>query len=443
MTAQRTTPPPRLLVVDDDSRYGKWLGYHLGVFCPDSSVSVLTHTEFESRCETDPGRETDIVLVTAFFGSSPEDPKARGLEQLRKLRMRPVFPAVICVAEEGNELTAVRALQLGAVDYLPKRLLTPDRLNTSVRLALRRLEKRALRKTMAATTQVTEAPASTSEDDTTREQPKVNGAPLPLKNPPASQSVVDIDPDEAHGRSIIEALLDPKSDVELISPAALTPATPAAPAPSDEAASIAAATHTGIAPVTGTWAGLTAAAHFQAAGAAPLASPAVPHAVQTSANATTSDVTATGAGAPAASHAATRTPGSTPAASHTSTHAPLRSTAPVVAPAINHTSTDAPLRGVAPAAAAPASHAGTSRAPTPRDAEVSMDSALSGLFAAHAAKAAHPEAHSTAHSSRASESAVDTNATQLMAPGALAAALDAAAGTAMKDGVTPVCPPPR
>jgi DNA-binding response OmpR family regulator len=169
VTAKRTTTPPRLLVVDDDARYGQWLGHHLGVFCPDSSLSVLNCAEFDRWCETDSGRDCDIILLTASFGSSPEDPKARGLELLRRLRGRAIFPAVITLAEEGNELTAVRALQLGAVDYLPKRLLTPERLNTSVRLALRRIEKRVQRK-LATLTHVTDvAPA---EDETTREQPK-------------------------------------------------------------------------------------------------------------------------------------------------------------------------------------------------------------------------------------------------------------------------------
>jgi serine/threonine-protein kinase PpkA len=156
VTAKRTSTPPRLLVVDDDGRYAQWLGHHLGVFCPDSTVTVLDLAGFARWCETDAGRDWDIVLITASFGSSPEDPKARGLELLRNLRMRPIFPAVIMIAEEGNELTAVRALQLGAVDYLPKRLLTPDRLNTSVRLALRRIEKRVQRK-LANLVHVTDA----------------------------------------------------------------------------------------------------------------------------------------------------------------------------------------------------------------------------------------------------------------------------------------------
>ena len=117
---------------------------------------------FERWREKDSGPDCDILLLTAPFGSSPEDPKARGLEILRQLRARPVFPAVITLAEDGNELTAVRALQLGAVDYLPKRLLTPERLSTSVRLALRRIEKRALRK-LANPPAVEVAPAPPQE----------------------------------------------------------------------------------------------------------------------------------------------------------------------------------------------------------------------------------------------------------------------------------------
>jgi DNA-binding response OmpR family regulator len=171
VTAKRTSTQPRLLVVDDDAQYGKWLSHHLGVFCPDSTVTLLSHTELDRWCENDAGHDCDIVLITAFFGSSPEDPKAKGLDLLRRLRGRVIFPAVIMVAEEGNELTAVRALQLGAVDYLPKRLLTPERLNTSVRLAVRRIEKRVQRKIATAPNVTGVGPPP--GDETTREQPKI------------------------------------------------------------------------------------------------------------------------------------------------------------------------------------------------------------------------------------------------------------------------------
>jgi DNA-binding NarL/FixJ family response regulator len=140
------TMPPRLLVIDQDARYGEWLKHHLGVICPESPVSVLPLSEFELWSEELSGRDCDVLMLATSFGSSPEDPQAQGLELLRRLRDKPHFPAVIAVAEEGNELTAVRAMQLGAVDYLPKRLLTPERLRTSVRLALRMIEKRVARR---------------------------------------------------------------------------------------------------------------------------------------------------------------------------------------------------------------------------------------------------------------------------------------------------------
>ena len=504
MTAQRTTPPSRLLVIDDDHRYGKWLGHHLGVLCPDSTVSTLTHTEFESWCETEPGRENDILLLTACFGSSPEDPKARGLEQLRRLRMRAVFPAVICLAEEGNELTAVRALQLGAVDYLPKRLLTPERLSTSVRLALRRLEKRALRKAIAGTTHVTEAPAS--EDDTTREQPKVNGAPLPLKESPRNQAAVDFDADEAHGRSIIEALLDPKAEVELVTPAALGGAVPSGTAAASKPGGVSASGTGGagvsgaVAPASGTSTqphgatlsagGLAAAAAMshtsthapisKAAGLAPAASLA----------GATLGGGAPGTAAPASSAVAGSSVGASALAaamSHTSTHAPIPSAAAPAPSAADATSRASTRHTSAPQTST--THATAGQAPgaqPPAAAEASSaDSALSGLFAAHLAKAAAAPGYGTstraqgsaaAHgaasrarestatssgasartqesasaaygaSARAQESAAgaasdadeaNTNATQLMAPGALAAALDEAAASALVEGVRP------
>ena len=146
MNARRMSSPARVLVVDDDVRYGEWLRHHLDVLCPQASVSMLNRSEFERWCTTFSGRDCDLLLLAAMFGSSPEDPQSQGLSLLRRLRDQPATPAVIALAEDGNELTAVRALHLGAVDYLPKRLLTPERLSTAVRIALRRVERRVARR---------------------------------------------------------------------------------------------------------------------------------------------------------------------------------------------------------------------------------------------------------------------------------------------------------
>jgi hypothetical protein len=107
---------------------------------------MLNLEEFQRWCTTFSGRDCDLLMLAASFGASPEDPGAHGLTLLRRLREQPATPAVIALAEEGNELTAVRALQLGAVDYLPKRLLTPERLSTAVRVALHRVERHVARR---------------------------------------------------------------------------------------------------------------------------------------------------------------------------------------------------------------------------------------------------------------------------------------------------------
>ncbi len=133
----------RLLIVDRDARYREWLRHHLGVLSPDGKIKAFDIDEFLRARDSLSRADYDLVLLAAHFGESPEDPQAEGLTWLRELRDLEVFPAVVALAEGGNELTAVRALQLGALDYLPKRLLTPERLRTAVRLALRRVELRA------------------------------------------------------------------------------------------------------------------------------------------------------------------------------------------------------------------------------------------------------------------------------------------------------------
>jgi eukaryotic-like serine/threonine-protein kinase len=134
---------PRLLIVDRDDRYREWLRHHLGVLCPDAEIAALGLQSFTDAHESFARTDCDLLLLATHFGSSPEDPDSAGLELLRQLRDQAAIPAVIVLAEDGNELTAVRALQLGAADYLPKRLVTPERLHTAVRLALRRVELRA------------------------------------------------------------------------------------------------------------------------------------------------------------------------------------------------------------------------------------------------------------------------------------------------------------
>lgn len=150
----------------------------------------MTPDQFDILRDSITHDEFDLVLLTAGFGEHPEDPGAEGIRLLRYFRARPSFPAILSLAEDGNELTAVRALQLGAVDYLPKRLLTPDRLGTSVRLALRRVERRAARR-QAKLAQSGEHPAPPAPDPgaaAQAEPPEVQ--PAERAEPPVPEDLV-------------------------------------------------------------------------------------------------------------------------------------------------------------------------------------------------------------------------------------------------------------
>ena len=132
----------RILIIDDDARYGAWLSAHVGTVLPEASVEFVGIPEFERRRAKVSFRETDLLLLAMDFGDSPEDAEADGLDWLRRLRDQTELPPIIAIAAGGNELTAVRAMRLGASDYLPKNLLTPARLGTSIKIALRLVDRR-------------------------------------------------------------------------------------------------------------------------------------------------------------------------------------------------------------------------------------------------------------------------------------------------------------
>jgi eukaryotic-like serine/threonine-protein kinase len=135
----------RLAIVERDLRYAEWLRHHLSVLCPDVTVTLLNMQELLLRFDSLSQREFDLLILSASCQAGSDGQPPEGLDLLRQMRRRPEFPGVILIAECGDELTAVRALRLGALDYLPKRLLTPQRLNTAVRLTLRRIERRVAR----------------------------------------------------------------------------------------------------------------------------------------------------------------------------------------------------------------------------------------------------------------------------------------------------------
>ena len=128
-------------------------------------------------------RDYDIVMLTLAFDEGIEDPAAEGFEWIRKLRSQPGFPEMIILAEGGSELAAVRTLRLGAADYLPRRLLTPSRLQRSIKLTLRAIDKEAQRR---AERLALAAQAKAGADQAAMSLPAVAAAPKPVAAPPAT-----------------------------------------------------------------------------------------------------------------------------------------------------------------------------------------------------------------------------------------------------------------
>jgi tRNA A-37 threonylcarbamoyl transferase component Bud32/DNA-binding response OmpR family regulator len=136
----------RFLIVEDDMQYGQWLQHAVGAGWPHDAIVIMDWTSFGRVRTAMTVRDYDIVMLALEFEEGIEEP-SDSFDWVRKLRSQPGFPEMIVLAQGGSELTAVRTLRLGAADYLPKRLLTPPRLQRSIKLTLRAIEKETIRRT--------------------------------------------------------------------------------------------------------------------------------------------------------------------------------------------------------------------------------------------------------------------------------------------------------
>jgi DNA-binding response OmpR family regulator/tRNA A-37 threonylcarbamoyl transferase component Bud32 len=137
---------PRFLIVESDAKYAQWLQHSVSAGWPGDAIVVMDWTSFGRVHTAMTAQDYDIVMLALAFDEGIEEPTTDGFDWIRKLRVQPGFPEMIILAEGGSELAAVRTLRLGAADYLPKRLLTPARLQRSIRLTLRAIEKAAARR---------------------------------------------------------------------------------------------------------------------------------------------------------------------------------------------------------------------------------------------------------------------------------------------------------
>jgi DNA-binding response OmpR family regulator len=142
---------PHILVVEADRELRAWLRHHIEILWPDGRVEDSDAAQFEARLQSPNGelRGLDLIVLGANCGDGGEEVGA-GLDVLRSTQRHARMPPIVIVASGGNEFSAVRAIRIGAMDYLPRSLLSAQRLATSLRLSLNPPRRRAAPRTRPA-----------------------------------------------------------------------------------------------------------------------------------------------------------------------------------------------------------------------------------------------------------------------------------------------------
>jgi len=117
---------PNLLVVGGDSKRLQWLTHHVTSHWPDAQVTTVPADESAALSRLIAERAPDAVILQADFAQEA----AAGVVLAHMTQMLQAQPALYCIllAENGGEMSAVRALKSGAKDYLPLARITRDQL---------------------------------------------------------------------------------------------------------------------------------------------------------------------------------------------------------------------------------------------------------------------------------------------------------------------------
>jgi PAS domain S-box-containing protein len=118
-----------ILVIDDDEVDQMAIKRSLGKTTLSTRV-YAAHT----------GSEALELLQTKTFDCIFLDfmlPDMNGLELLEEIRSRGIQSPLLIITSQGDEQIAVKAIRLGAADYIPKSFLTPEGIYHSIRNAIR------------------------------------------------------------------------------------------------------------------------------------------------------------------------------------------------------------------------------------------------------------------------------------------------------------------
>jgi len=130
----------RILIIDDSDDFRALLRVYLGKEFPDDIEIVDYDPDRLGRPPDNYDWSRYDVLLLDYKLGEQED----GLEWLKAFRRKPGFPPTIVLTAEGDEYVAVRAVKLGAAEYINKKDISPKRLRSLIEDAVEYTEDREL-----------------------------------------------------------------------------------------------------------------------------------------------------------------------------------------------------------------------------------------------------------------------------------------------------------
>jgi DNA-binding NarL/FixJ family response regulator len=119
----------RILVVSEDAQVGRGLQHRIEALREDCALTLESYEAFERRLATCGTDEMDALFAVLGFA---RDETAASLAWLDRIKGIPGSPQLVVLAEDGDELSAVQSMRHGAVDYLPRKLITSELLDAAI-----------------------------------------------------------------------------------------------------------------------------------------------------------------------------------------------------------------------------------------------------------------------------------------------------------------------
>jgi eukaryotic-like serine/threonine-protein kinase len=119
----------RILAVSDDAQVGRWLQHRIEALRDDCALTVESYDAFERRLATSGAGEFDALFAVLDF---QDEDTAASFAWLDRIKGVPGSPQLVVVAENGDELSAVQCMRRGAIDYLPRTLISNELLDAAV-----------------------------------------------------------------------------------------------------------------------------------------------------------------------------------------------------------------------------------------------------------------------------------------------------------------------